>query len=402
MNRSRRVIMTGFLVEPEYFRRYSSNDPFPQVAAYKLEDRYVAGLERCNATVDVVATVAVSSFPRNRNIYLPALSWGRGRGTRWVLPNLNVPPLKLLLRFLLTFGALMGKLARDRSAIVCVYSTHSPLLLAAYLASRFWRTAFFVIIPDLPQYMHSPHGANSLFVAAKKVDGWLVGKLVARAAGVSVVTKNIVTDVPQWTHLPYVVIEGLADGASNGTPASENPQRAYFLYAGALADAYGVRALIEGFCASNVDADLLICGRGELEQFIQTRAQTDSRIKYCGFLQPAELARLQSGARGLLLTRDPSQPYTRYSFPSKLIEYMASAVPVLTTRLPGIPEEYFQFLEIVEQATAPSIAAALETFMAQPAELVQSRARRGREFVISRCDPANSMKSFLAFMESAA
>jgi glycosyltransferase involved in cell wall biosynthesis len=398
------IIMVGFYVEPDYFARYSHNDPFPQIAAHKLEGRYVEGLVRAGLKVDTIASAAITTFPGSRHLFLPGMRWDQGNGKRSVLPLLNVPLLKLLTRFVLTFFTLLRRLRGGASTAICVYSTHSPLLLAAFLASKLRGAGFFVIIPDLPQYMHLPKKSNPLFMAAKKLDGYLVSKLVARAAGASVVTKNIVVDTPAWAHLPYLVIEGLSSAAVEppAAPSAGARERPYFLYAGGLTESYGVRALIDGFCDTGIDADLLLCGRGELEEFIKARARDDQRVKYCGFLGVAELTRLQDHARALVITRDPAQPYTRYSFPSKLIEYMASGAPVLSTRLAGIPEEYFHFLHVIEKADATSIGAALEAFLAQPGEAVAARASSAREFVLRRCSPDAIMRSFVAFMESAA
>jgi len=53
----------------------------------------------------------------------------------------------------------------------------------------------------------------------------------------------------------------------------------------------------------------------------------------------------------------------RYSFPSKLIEYMASATPVLTTRLPGIPPEYEPYVYWIEDDSVEGIEHSLRAVM---------------------------------------
>lgn len=403
--RLRRLVMLGFLVEPDYFRKYSQSEPYPQVAAYKLEERYVEGLQRAGLVVDVIASAALSAFPWNRRLYFPFLNWSAG-AVRWVLPSLNLPLLNMVGRFVGSFVALMLRLQRhSETTAVCVYSAHSPFLLAAFLASRLRRISFFVIIPDLPRYMRSKEKLSALLDAAKRLDERLINALVARSNGVSVVTKNMVVDTPAWSRVRYMVIEGLASAADAETATNHTGNhtgcRPYFMYAGALIGSNGVQALIDGFCATDIDADLLLCGRGELEEYIKIRARQDERVKYGGFLDRKELAVLQRNAIALVLARDPSDAYTRYSFPSKLIEYMSSGAPVLTTNLPGISAEYLPYLNIIDSADPSVIAAALKSFMAQPASVVKSRAEAGRAFVLDRCDPDRTMKSFALFLESA-
>jgi glycosyltransferase involved in cell wall biosynthesis len=397
----RRVIMLGFLVEPDYFRKYSQGDPFPQVAAYKLEERYVAGLRQAGVTVDVIGSAAVSSFPRNRHWFLPSKNWSTQNDVRWVLPSFNIPLLKMPMRMLLAVGALISRLrGRSRGTAICVYAAHSPWLVAALIASRLFGVQFFVIIPDLPRYMRLEKKQNPLVRWVRALDARLIDTLVVRSSGVSVVTKNMVSDTPAWTNLRYFVIEGL----SRPPVRSESPvavrARPYFMYAGLLSRSNGVQSLIEAFRSTRIDADLLLCGRGELEEFIAGQAREDARVVYGGFLDQATLADLQSRALAQVLIRDPSDAYTRYSFPSKLIEYMAGGVPVLTTRLPGIPEEYFQYLTAVDGPDPASVVRALETFMAQSQSELKERAAAGRNFILNRCDPDRAMLSFIQFMES--
>lgn len=78
-----------------------------------------------------------------------------------------------------------------------------------------------------------------------------------------------------------------------------------------------------------------------MADFVNDCQKKDGRVRSLGFLDQTSLRSAQMNAIGLLITRDPNEDYVRYSFPSKLIEYMATGTPVITTRLPGIPEEYF-------------------------------------------------------------
>jgi len=397
----RRVIMLGFLVEPEYFRQYSQGDPFPQVAAYKLEERYVEGLRRAGVTVDVIGSAGVSSFPKNRHWFLPFRNWSTPTDARWVLPTFNIPLLKMPMRAVLAACALIARLkGRRRGTTICVYSAHSPWLVAALIASRLFGVQFFVIIPDLPRYMRLEKKQNPLVRWARTLDARLIDALVVRSSGVSVVTKNMVTDTPAWTHLRYFVIEGLSRPPVRSERPTAVRTRPYFMYAGLLSRSNGVLLLIEAFRSTQIDADLLLCGRGELEELIASQAREDARIVYGGFLDQATLADLQSRALAQVLIRDPSDAYTRYSFPSKLIEYMAGGVPVLTTRLPGIPEEYFQYLTAIDGPDPASIVRALEALLSQSQSELKERAAAGRNFILNRCDPDRAMLSFLQFMES--
>ena len=57
--------------------------------------------------------------------------------------------------------------------------------------------------------------------------------------------------------------------------------------------------------------------------------------------------------------RSTLDDFTKYSFPSKTIEYMYSGTPLLTTRLKGIPNEYFDFVFSAENNTEEFFDAAI-------------------------------------------
>jgi glycosyltransferase involved in cell wall biosynthesis len=49
----------------------------------------------------------------------------------------------------------------------------------------------------------------------------------------------------------------------------------------------------------------------------------------------------------LVNPRQNDEAYTKYSFPSKNIEYLLSGNPVVAYMLDGVPEEYRKFMSIV-------------------------------------------------------
>ena len=58
----------------------------------------------------------------------------------------------------------------------------------------------------------------------------------------------------------------------------------------------------------------------------------------------------------LINPRSAKEEFTKYSFPIKNLEYMASGTPLLTTQLPGMPLEYFSYVYIIDDETAAGIA----------------------------------------------
>ena len=73
----------------------------------------------------------------------------------------------------------------------------------------------------------------------------------------------------------------------------------------------------------------------------------------------SEIADLQTRCDVLINPRPADGEYTKYSFPSKTMEYLLSGSKVVMHRLDGIGEEYYRFIRIIEEHTPDSIAKAI-------------------------------------------
>jgi glycosyltransferase involved in cell wall biosynthesis len=92
----------------------------------------------------------------------------------------------------------------------------------------------------------------------------------------------------------------------------------------------------------------------------------------------AEYAR----AAVLVQPRPVDQHFVRFSFPSKLMEYLASGTPVVSTRLPGIPADYDAHLYWAEDSTE-GLASAIAKVLRMPSRQRRERAAAARDFIWS-------------------
>ena len=84
----------------------------------------------------------------------------------------------------------------------------------------------------------------------------------------------------------------------------------------------------------------------------------------------------------LVNPRYSTQEFVKYSFPSKTSEYMLSGTPVLTTRLAGIPDEYFQYLYTFDEETINGYANKLNETLSLPDIILKDKGVKAQEFVL--------------------
>lgn len=138
-----------------------------------------------------------------------------------------------------------------------------------------------------------------------------------------------------------MVLEGIAPEFRK---RPETGKKNIIMYAGGLAADNNVPFLLE--CCKEIAelSEVWICGVGSDEAKIKEIASTDLRIKYFGRLSNDKVLALEEKAKILVNFRSPDEELTKYSFPSKILEYISSGSLVLSTKLRGIPEEYFDYI----------------------------------------------------------
>ena len=184
---------------------------------------------------------------------------------------------------------------------------------------------------------------------------------------------------------PYLVMEGLVD-VSADAPAADGAEKTTHptvLYAGALRKEYGLETLVQGFLAwDEPDAELIVYGQGDYASELSSIAMRERRISYRGAVPMAEVVEAERRAWLLVNPRPVDQEFTKYSFPSKNMEYLVSGTPVLTTRLPGMPEEYLEYVLTIDEPGPTGIAEALVRALAEGRDGLLRRGERGRAFVL--------------------
>jgi glycosyltransferase involved in cell wall biosynthesis len=206
--------------------------------------------------------------------------------------------------------------------------------------------------------------------------------------------------------VPSLVVEGILskeDGSSSPSVSIANEGRDVtsfvVFYAGGLETEYGVDLLLKSF-ARNATASfqLWILGKGELEDRIRDAAKKDSRIVFMGYRHQSEVRHLMNKATVLVNPRPSNQSFTQFSFPSKVVEYMASGRPVVSTRLPGIPADYYPHLFILEKETPEDLCDLLMQLYAMPRSALNEFGAQAKRFVVENKNESSQGQRILTFL----
>ena len=85
----------------------------------------------------------------------------------------------------------------------------------------------------------------------------------------------------------------------------------------------------------------------------------------------------------LLNPRDTEWLGSKYSFPSKLFEYMLLDRPIISTRMRGIPNEYFDCFLAISDTSADRFRELFLMALSCPPSEIEKRISRGRDMVLN-------------------
>lgn len=181
----------------------------------------------------------------------------------------------------------------------------------------------------------------------------------------------------------YVIMEGIAD-IDKANIDKEFPKQKYIMYAGGLHEKYGLKKLVDAFnMIDDNDYELHLYGQGDIVDYVKKISDKNKKIKYFGIKNNNEIIENEKKATLLINPRPTTDEYTLYSFPSKTIEYMLTGTPVLMTKLPGMPKEYYNYIYTIEDETASGIIdSIISTLNKDISELINT-GRKAKQFIIT-------------------
>lgn len=261
-----------------------------------------------------------------------------------------------------------------------VYSASAPLMIAvAKLKKRFPELAVCTIIADLPDMF-------SLSSKKSWVQKQFEKKLAAdsySAIGCVDAFALLTKQMADYMKIdkPFVVMEGISTFYES-QEKKERGNTKTILYTGTLHKRFGVLNLVEAFrMIDDPDYRLVICGVGDCEGEITEHARADSRIEFKGQMRREDILSLQQEATVLVNPRQNNEEFTKYSFPSKNLEYLSSGVPLVAYKLDGIPDEYDEHINYVEDNSIEALRDKLVDVCEDVTGSARERAVRAVTFV---------------------
>lgn len=366
-------------------------------------DALCAGLNNNGAACETISACALPPYPIYREKKTSTVYFTLPNGMRGVNVGYNTRKYINLIskrRALVKEAKRWARENKNEEVTIFAYEMHTPFMASAVAVKKIIKNAKYVqLIPDLPQYMDM--NMSTLKKILKKID-WQSIKRHMKYVDKYVLYSKHMADFLKLKDGTFTVMEGSYDSslmADQSIKPSE--EKISIMYSGVLDLRFGIKELLDAFKDLPQNYELWLTGNGNALELINERAKEDERIKYLGYLPTRlDLLNKQREATMLISTRDPSEPASTYCFPSKIFEYMVSGNPVLSTRINGIPDEYFDYIIPLDSLDPSYLRGEIERVAKMSSEQRQEFGQRARDFVLNEKNCTSQTKKILDFIKA--
>ncbi|MEM0519057.1 glycosyltransferase [Aequorivita flava] len=352
------------------------------VAGKKYEIELLNAMNmKLGSSLEIVSLAFINNFEqtKEKNLYL-----FKDKKFHYI-PSTHYPVIRDFLKNINFFIYLL-KWCRDNSTYqqnIILLNSSLGKCLCLMLIKIIYKTQIFSLTIDTP----FPNiKSNNLIYKAYLYIIFKVGhKLLKYFDGIIVLNCNVISALN--LKIPFIISRvGYKKEQSDKTLIYKKQFNKIkvkkIFFAGTLIKYNGIVEIIEGFLLlNNMNYELHLYGYGDLESYVKEIAKKNEKIFFHGMVDNDLLFDYMQGADLLINARKTDNLANDFGFPSKLIEYMLSGNPVLTTHFKSLPYEYLDFLHIIETEDALGIKLGIEKVFNTDPNILNSMSTKGVDFI---------------------
>lgn len=398
-----KILLLGSLISAAQMEKLNGNSKEKaSVAPVNYETMLAKGLVENGSKVDALSVPAVAAFPHSVYKHMDGKqeTIEGNVSIQWV-PFVNIQGLKQL-TIKRNVEKLIEKWLQEnenvKDKVLLMYSIYPPYTEPAVRLCKKYKCHLCAVITDLPEYMYS-------WKNMKGIRGWYSKRLSEKMMELQGKCDSYVLFTkPMAAKMgiedkPYIVSEGFCDTSIfDDIPNQAKYPRKTITYGGNLSRLYGIQNLVKGFMQTDLDAELHLYGAGGDAAFVEECAKQDSRIKFFGRVDRKTLLVALKKTHLLVVNKPTADDYSNYSFSSKILEYMASGTPLLTTKVGGMPEEYYDYFYFFDKEGIEGVKLSLEKIVNYSDEQLRDKGIAARAFALNRKNYRYMTKAILDFL----
>ena len=326
-------------------------------------------------------------------------------GINYLYPGfINLPFLRQLCLWVNTIKLIINSSCNKRDTIVVCDVLNRSIFYSAKFVRRLKGVKIVGIVTDVPGMTS---GAR-----AKLLPWWkrAIGKMAIKMSKGSVKTcdaylllTEAMNEIVNPKNKPFIVIEGHSDITMRDREnrIEDKSSEKVMMYAGGTHKEFGIAMLVDAFLElNNPEWVLHIYGDGNYQNELRRISSEHSNVVYHGMKPNSEVVNSQIKAWLMVNPRITNAEYVKYSFPSKTLECMVSGTPLLTTRLAGMPKDYYPYVYLFDEESKEGFKQVLKETFALTAEELHAKGMKAKDFALNQKNNVTQAEKFYSFIKT--
>lgn len=402
-SQDKQILFVGQLF-PDWLRSRILEQEIPPIQTQRfglaLLDALIAGF---NGNIEVLSSAPLLDYPHSRLLFAPSAKWKINNKIKaTMVPFINLAIFKHLTRFIATLAFVSQWTLKNKKSnrIIILLAVQSCKIWGILLARVFGACITISYLTDdvgIPLSWESP-----LLKRMRVVDVNLMKLGLQKISGVIAMTPNLAEKLaPGRPALIMPTIRSSTSDVVSAKPRNSHNSSLTIVYTGRLSHNYGIDLLLDTFHQANrSDWHLLVTGWGEMGEAVRDFALHNQRVEYLGVLDSEELSELYSRADVFVNPKLTSTPISDLAFPSKIVEYLSTGKPVVSTNLPIFDDQFRQNLIIAQSDSPEELIRCFDNIMSWSEHKRESWREHTLRFVNEELAPAIQGARIRRFVDS--
>ena len=362
--------------------------PIEEVTSF-IQSELIKGLELCGCKFNIYNKIHVGNYPKKCDVLLfptSVIQTESGKCTN--VGFLNITSLDRLTFYFKTKKLIKKRLVlKQDDAVICYAITDYNLKLLKLIKKHNKSITTAIVIPDLPEYMHAKNEVGIKKLIRKHYLLYM-NRLMEKCK--DSIDLFILFSKPMAEKIGckdrYIVMEGVAKNENNNFmchPSTKITSKRTIFYGGGVSEEYGVKRLVDAFMMTDDENyELIICGNGNAVEYVEQMALIDNRIHYAGVVSYQLAQEMLINSDIVVNPRlDGKYEFTKYSFPSKILDTLSLGKPLISYKLEGIPVDYYEYLIFVEDHKIESLKNKIDEVCHWTQRELEEFGKKGQQFV---------------------
>ena len=376
-----------------------------QFASNNLQWGIIEGLSYFYKNLNIITAPTIGSYPFGyKKIWLSSSLFTNKfliKSKNFSVGFINLPILNLISKYFSVKREIYKWLEanKNKQTQIIVYSVHTPFLKPVIDAKKKYKNlSVTLIVPDLPNFMSENN--NYVYRFLKSIDNYILDRFLKKVDSFVLLSEHMAKPL-RVLNRKWVLVEGIFQNEDSINMKKISTKIKSIIYTGAITKKDGIFTLIKAFKKIK-DPNYRLClrGSGSILPEVLKLIKEDLRIKWIDKLSRSDLIKLQRNATVLINPMPTEEESSKYFFPSKMMDYLASGTPTITTKLGGIPKEYYKYCFCLEKDDANTIRNKIIDVCELPSAELDEVGKAARNFILKYKNPIKQVEKIYHMLKN--